>query len=52
MLTFSSAKEFYKHMLDHSRKSPFVLMHGDMSLHSSNILWDDELNLVTVIDWE
>ncbi|OAX78043.1 hypothetical protein ACJ72_07653, partial [Emergomyces africanus] len=29
---------------------PFVLMHGD--LRSSNILVDDDLNIVSVLDWE
>ncbi|RMJ09184.1 hypothetical protein CDV36_011190 [Fusarium kuroshium] len=33
-------------------KGPFVLMHGDMALHGSNLLWDEKLNLVAVIDWE
>nr|KMM66373.1 hypothetical protein CPAG_02712 [Coccidioides posadasii RMSCC 3488] len=29
---------------------PFVLMHGD--LRSANILVDDDLNIVSVLDWE
>ncbi|KAJ4320117.1 hypothetical protein N0V84_006004 [Fusarium piperis] len=33
-------------------KGPFVLMHGDMTIHGSNLLWDEKLNLVAVIDWE
>lgn len=31
---------------------PFVLLHGDMSLHSDNLIWDEDLNLRAVIDWE
>ncbi|KAI1502865.1 hypothetical protein F5X99DRAFT_146324 [Biscogniauxia marginata] len=31
---------------------PFVLMHGDMSLHGDNLIWDKDLNLRAVIDWE
>lgn len=30
----------------------FVLMHGDMHNHYSNLLWDKDLNLLGVIDWE
>ncbi|GAB0132414.1 hypothetical protein EsDP_00000852 [Epichloe bromicola] len=29
---------------------PFVLVHGDLGLQ--NLLWDDDLNLVAVLDWE
>ena len=29
---------------------PFVLMHGDLDIQ--NLLWDDDLNLVAVLDWE
>ncbi|RSM04105.1 hypothetical protein CEP52_007077 [Fusarium oligoseptatum] len=50
-------EEFYKHVLTSflagtRRKGPFVLMHGDMALQGNNLLWDDELNLVAVLDWE
>ncbi|PTB40354.1 hypothetical protein M441DRAFT_142394 [Trichoderma asperellum CBS 433.97] len=31
---------------------PFVLTHGDITLHDNNILFDSEFNLVAVIDWE
>lgn len=31
---------------------PFALMHGDMSLHSDNLIWDEALNLRAVVDWE
>ncbi|KAJ4309037.1 hypothetical protein N0V84_011734 [Fusarium piperis] len=48
--------EFHKYMLTiwhHITKSePFVLMHGDLTLQGNNLLWDDELNLVAVLDWE
>ncbi|KAI3397651.1 hypothetical protein diail_10522 [Diaporthe ilicicola] len=33
-------------------EGPFVLMHGDLHHHYSNLLWDQDLNLVGVIDWE
>jgi hypothetical protein len=33
-------------------QGPFVLMHGDLHNHYSNLLWDQDLNLVGVIDWE
>ncbi|KAH6973808.1 hypothetical protein BKA56DRAFT_645862 [Ilyonectria sp. MPI-CAGE-AT-0026] len=33
-------------------KGPFVLMHGDLLMLMSNLLFDDELNLVGVLDWE
>ncbi|KIH90767.1 hypothetical protein SPBR_00792 [Sporothrix brasiliensis 5110] len=29
---------------------PFVLMHGDLAIQ--NLLWDDDMNLVAVLDWE
>ncbi|KAH0594388.1 hypothetical protein MHUMG1_07738 [Metarhizium humberi] len=29
---------------------PFVLVHGDLAIQ--NLLWDDDLNLVAVLDWE
>ncbi|KPM42256.1 hypothetical protein AK830_g4293 [Neonectria ditissima] len=29
---------------------PFVLMHGDLDIQ--NLLWDDDINLVAVLDWE
>ncbi|KAG8425780.1 hypothetical protein J3459_009700 [Metarhizium acridum] len=29
---------------------PFVLVHGDLGIQ--NLLWDDDLNLVAVLDWE
>ncbi|POS73872.1 hypothetical protein DHEL01_v207739 [Diaporthe helianthi] len=39
--------------LDRSQEQgPFVLMHGDLHNHYSNMLWDEDLNLVGVIDWE
>ncbi|EEU47542.1 uncharacterized protein NECHADRAFT_78074 [Fusarium vanettenii 77-13-4] len=48
--------EFYKHMLTRwqwrTKSKPFVLMHGDLTLHGNNLLWDDKLNLVAVLDWE
>ena len=58
------AKEFlhaHRHFCNHVTNSwvqrggnqgPFVLMHGDMSLHGGNLLWDKDLNLRGVIDWE
>lgn len=33
-------------------KGPFVLMHGDMNMLMSNLLFDEELTLVGVLDWE
>ncbi|KAJ4308534.1 hypothetical protein N0V84_012037 [Fusarium piperis] len=50
-------EEFYKYMLTSflrktRRNGPFVLMHGDMALQGNNLIWDDELNLVGVLDWE
>ncbi|KAI8648958.1 APH domain-containing protein [Fusarium sp. Ph1] len=50
-------EEFYTHVLTKflmktRRNGPFVLMHGDMALQGNNLLWDDELNLVAVLDWE
>ncbi|KAF5020347.1 hypothetical protein F66182_7630 [Fusarium sp. NRRL 66182] len=37
--------------LDPSQDSgPFVLAHGDLG--TQNILWDDDYNLVAVLDWE
>lgn len=33
-------------------KGPFVLMHGDLSFHAGNLLWDDDHNLIAVLDWE
>ncbi|WEW60049.1 hypothetical protein PRK78_005533 [Emydomyces testavorans] len=39
--------EWIKPELNHG---PFVLMHGD--LRSSNIIVDDNLNIVSVLDWE
>ncbi|KAI8648046.1 APH domain-containing protein [Fusarium sp. Ph1] len=33
-------------------KGPFVLMHGDILMLMSNLLFDDDLNLVAVLDWE
>lgn len=27
-------------------------MHGDLNLHGDNLIWDDDLNLRAVIDWE
>ncbi|KAJ4152248.1 hypothetical protein NW754_004043 [Fusarium falciforme] len=33
-------------------KGPFVLMHGDLLMLMSNLLFDNELNLVAVLDWE
>lgn len=51
--------EFYSNVMNRwikkisrTNKGPFVLMHGDMALHGSNLLWDEKLNLVAVIDWE
>jgi hypothetical protein len=35
-----------------NNEGPFVLMHGDLHNHYSNLLWDEDLNLVGVIDWE
>ena len=31
---------------------PFVLMHGDLSFHASNILWDENFKIVAILDWE
>ncbi|KAJ4309519.1 hypothetical protein N0V84_011454 [Fusarium piperis] len=31
-------------------RGPFVLVHGDLGIQ--NLLWDDNLNLVAVLDWE
>lgn len=54
-------EEFYTRVRNHwayyfnknkTNEGPFVLMHGDMALHGSNLLWDEKLNLVAVIDWE
>ncbi|KAJ3469738.1 hypothetical protein MRS44_003803 [Fusarium solani] len=50
-------EEFYAHVLTKflmktRRNGPFVLMHGDMAFQGNNLLWDDELNLVAVLDWE
>ncbi|KAM5380828.1 hypothetical protein ACJZ2D_003352 [Fusarium nematophilum] len=33
-------------------KGPFVLMHGDVLMLMSKLLFDDDLNLVAVLDWE
>ncbi|KAJ4196200.1 hypothetical protein NW759_016418 [Fusarium solani] len=33
-------------------KGPFILMHGDMLMLMSNLLFDDDLTLVAVLDWE
>ncbi|KAH7118318.1 kinase-like domain-containing protein [Dactylonectria macrodidyma] len=33
-------------------KGPFVLMHGDILMLMSNLLFDDDLNLVGALDWE
>lgn len=33
-------------------EGPFVLMHGDMSMLVTNLLFDEDLNLVGVLDWE
>ncbi|KAJ4326552.1 hypothetical protein N0V84_003077 [Fusarium piperis] len=48
--------EFYRHMQTvwqwGKKSEPFVLMHGDLTLHGNNLLWDDKLNLVAVLDWE
>ncbi|RSL92677.1 hypothetical protein CEP52_013680 [Fusarium oligoseptatum] len=33
-------------------KGPFILMHGDMLILMSNLLFDDDLTLVGVLDWE
>ncbi|RTE70811.1 hypothetical protein BHE90_014789 [Fusarium euwallaceae] len=51
--------EFFKHAgkrwirgLTKPNEGPFVLMHCDMALHGSNLLWDEELNLIAAIDWE
>lgn len=39
--------------LDESKeKGPFVLIHGDLHNHYSNLIWDQDLNLAGVIDWE
>lgn len=39
--------------LDASKeKGPFVLIHGELHNHYSNLLWDKDLKLVGVIDWE
>lgn len=58
------AKDFlyaHRHFCDHVTKSwvqkagnqgSFILMHGDMRLHGGNLLWDENLNLRAVIDWE
>ena len=42
------ARKFVRRDLNNG---PFVLMHGDMNLHAGN-LWNETLNLVSVIDWE
>lgn len=31
---------------------PFVLMHGDLSFHGGNLLWDENYRLLAVLDWE
>ncbi|KAG8412939.1 hypothetical protein J3459_013632 [Metarhizium acridum] len=31
---------------------PFVLLHGDITLHNNNILFDQDFKAVAVIDWE
>ncbi|UNI18238.1 hypothetical protein JDV02_004517 [Purpureocillium takamizusanense] len=33
-------------------RGPFVLMHGDMLMLMSNLLFDEELTLIGVLDWE
>ncbi|KAM5353010.1 hypothetical protein ACJZ2D_017124 [Fusarium nematophilum] len=40
-------EQWFDPALDHG---PFVLMHGDLGIQ--NLLWDENLNLVAVIDWE
>ncbi|KAM5349986.1 hypothetical protein ACJ41O_006491 [Fusarium nematophilum] len=40
-------EQWFDLALDHG---PFVLMHGDLGIQ--NLLWDENLNLVAVIDWE
>ncbi|POR35731.1 Uncharacterized protein TPAR_04053 [Tolypocladium paradoxum] len=35
-----------------ANNGPFVLMHGDMNLLYSNLLFDKDYNLVAIIDWE
>ncbi|KAJ4321994.1 hypothetical protein N0V84_005041 [Fusarium piperis] len=54
-----ASEEFYRttrrRLMNQSaeeNKGPFILAHGDMALHGSNLLWDEKLNLVAVIDWE
>ncbi|KAJ4307774.1 hypothetical protein N0V84_012507 [Fusarium piperis] len=49
--------QFRRYVLDKwlDRKAdngPFVLMHGDLSLHTNNMLFDDSHRLVGVLDWE
>ena len=33
-------------------QGPFVLMHGDLSFHAGNLLWDENHKLLAVLDWE
>lgn len=33
-------------------EGPFVLMHGDLTSMLANLLFDDNLNLVAIVDWE
>ncbi|KAF7538327.1 hypothetical protein G7Z17_g12659 [Cylindrodendrum hubeiense] len=33
-------------------QGPFVLMHGELDMLMSSLLFDEELNLVSVLDWE
>ncbi|KAK4237601.1 hypothetical protein C8A03DRAFT_44572 [Achaetomium macrosporum] len=35
-----------------ANKGPFVLVHGDMEMVISNLLFDKDYNLVGVVDWE
>ncbi|KAM5367640.1 hypothetical protein ACJZ2D_009921 [Fusarium nematophilum] len=49
---FTNAGRRWIHKLTKANEGPFVLMHGNMALHGSNLLWDERLNLVAVINWE
>lgn len=36
----------------HADKGPFILMHGDITQHTNNLLFDKDVNLVGILDWE
>lgn len=51
---YTRVRRHWAHDFDKNKtnEGPFVLMHGDMALHGSNLLWDEKMNLIAVIDWE